>query len=244
MRRILTTLLILGIVAPAAASPPPIAVTTCGQVVPRRTVGYLTSDLDCSGPQTGAAAIAAVFVAQRGTLELRGYTISGLGIVCAEPATDSLGQPAFRKVGACTIDGGGGIVAGAAAHGIVAKKLTAHDITIRDSGQEGAWSWARVTFDNVVITGSGGFGARFDVGKVTVTNSTITGNGEYGIDTDRLVLTGSTVIDNGIGPNCGPPPLLRCADLHAYRLPQLIDSTCGTSVMTTHPETWGVCQSD
>src|SRR5882724_8565166 len=175
MRRILTTLIILGIVAPAAATPLPIAVTTCGQVVPRRTVGYLTSDLDCSGPQTGAATIAAVFVAQHGTLELRGYTISGLGIVCGEPATDSLGQPVFRKVGACTIDGGGGIVAGAAAHGISAKRLTAHDITIRDSGQEGAWSWKTVTFDNVVITGSGGFGARFDVGKATVTNSTITG---------------------------------------------------------------------
>src|SRR5262249_8335832 len=140
------------------------------------TVGYLIGDLDCTGPQTGAASIAAVFVAQRGTLELRGYTISGFGIVCGEPGTDSLGQPVFGKVGACTIDGGGGIVAGAATNGIFAKRLTAHDITIRDSGEEGVWSWARVTLDNVVVTGSGGFGARFDVGRATVTNSTITGN--------------------------------------------------------------------
>ena len=101
-----------------------------------------------------------------------------------------------------------------------------------------------VTLDNVTITGSEGFGARVDVKKAKVSNSTITGNAEYGIDADRLVLTASTVIDNGTGPNCDEAPHLRCADLHVYRLPRLIDSTCGTSIMTMQPITWGVCQSD
>lgn len=244
MRRILTTVVILGIVSPAAAAPLPVALTACGQAVPRRTVGYLVGDLDCTGPQTGAAAIAAVLVAKRGTLELRGYTIRGSGVACGEVVTDSLGQTALTNVGTCTIDGGGGVIAEAAAHGVSAKKLSARDITIRDSGAEGAWSMNGVTLDNVTITGSGGFGARIDVKKAKVSNSTITGNGEYGIDADKLLLTGSTVTGNGIGPNCGPPPLLQCADLHVYRLPRLIDSTCGTSVMTTQPETWGVCQFD
>ena len=108
--------------------------TACGQTVPRRTVGYLVGDLDCTGPQTGAASVAAVFVAKRGTLELRGYTISGLGIACGEPGTDTLGQHFLTRVGTCTIDGGGGVVADAASNGVVAKKLTARDVTIRDSG--------------------------------------------------------------------------------------------------------------
>lgn len=246
MRRILTTAILLGVVTSAAASPPPVAVTACGQAVPRRTVGYLTGDLDCTGPQSGAAALAAVFVAKRGTLELHGYTIHGslFGIACGEPATDSTGQTVLTNVDTCTINGGGGGVTDAEIDGITAKKLTARDLTIRNSGEEGAFALFKGVLNNVTITDNGGFGARLDyIAKIT--NSTITGNGEYGIDTGRLWLTGSTVTGNGIGPNCGPSPLLHCADLHVYRRPKLIQSTCGTSVMTTQATiSWGVCQLD
>lgn len=45
---LVATALLACCVAPAAAAPPPVEVTTCGQVIPRRAVGYLTADLDCS----------------------------------------------------------------------------------------------------------------------------------------------------------------------------------------------------
>ncbi len=61
----------------------------------------------------------------------------------------------------------------------------------------------------------------------------------------EVVVPAGRVVDRLARPNCGPSPILRCADLHVYRLPRVIDSTCGTSVMTTDTsKTWGVCQSD
>ena len=76
----LTTLLLAAIATSAAAVTPlpEVAVTSCGQIVPKRTLGYLTGDLDCSG-YTGDGpdlydAGAAVTLGYKSKLDLRGFT--------------------------------------------------------------------------------------------------------------------------------------------------------------------------
>jgi hypothetical protein len=52
MTRPLALLLVLSLallVPTAHAAPNTIEVTTCGQLIPKRTLGYLTADLDCTG---------------------------------------------------------------------------------------------------------------------------------------------------------------------------------------------------
>jgi hypothetical protein len=43
--------------AAIASAPPEVAVTTCGQIIPDGTLGYLTGNLDCTGFTDSAAPV-------------------------------------------------------------------------------------------------------------------------------------------------------------------------------------------
>ena len=242
-RQLLLAALILGCSSVAGAAPPaPVAITTCGQAVPPRGLGYLTADLDCTGFD---GAIGSVMVSRGATLELRGFTLTGglFGVVCGELVPRPDLPPALQMGRTCKVDGGGGTITGAEAHGVLIYRGQVSDVTITHSGQAGVASMNKMTLENVTITDSGTDGARSDRGAVVV-GTTITGSGEDGLHAALSAkVLGSTLTGNGISADCavGDP----CADLATIRRPKLgLGSVCGTSRQIFTPYSWHVCQLD
>jgi hypothetical protein len=224
----------------AQAAPETVEITTCGQAVPRRAIGFLTDHLDCTG-FTGAPG--AVMVSRSATLDLRGFTITGgrFNVLCGELRPDRFGVDRLHIDGKCKVVGGAGTVIGAEAHGVTANTMTVTNLSILGAGQEGISARRNATLSDVVIDGSTDTGARIDhVAKITA--SSITGSGESGISARKVILIDSTVTGSGLGPECDPPA--RCADLVTVKRPRLENSTCGTSRSPDFPFHWGVCSDD
>jgi hypothetical protein len=124
--------------------------------------GILVGDLDCSG----LASAPAVAVANHGSLDLNGFTITGglHGVQCA---------------GSCTVTGPGTIrdaeFTGIAAAGTV----TASAVSLLDNGNSGIYGKI-VILDNSTVSGSGRGGVTAEK-RAVVSNSNFTTAGEFGV---------------------------------------------------------------
>lgn len=213
------------LIATAEAAPPPVAVTACGQEVPRGTVGYLTGDLDCTGFTGGGIEGMAVVLHNKATLELRGFTLtaSKFGVGCYEPGDD----PGYYNVRRCRIAGGGGAIVNASenAIGAGAGKLQVADVTL--SGNNVVIFNARdVRLRNVTITGNGR--PLFAVDSAQLEGSNVTNN-SFGLGATRIKLVASTAIDN------------ESYDLYSSKRPVVKKgSACGVAV-GPGSTVWDVC---
>lgn len=218
----------------AVASPQVVPVTTCGQIVPRASIGSLAGNLDC----TSTDVTAAVVLNRGARLDLNGFTISGgtFGVLCGD-----LLASGGELLGKCRVVGAGGTIASSEAHGIIARNVVATNLAIQSAGQMGIYTTAKATLYDVTITGSGSSGVRCDRGAKIV-GSTITGNDEHGILSERrALLIDSTVTGNGVGQSCAS---MRCGDLYTARKPGLKNSTCEHSWRIPPVQSWGVCSLD
>ncbi len=234
--------------AHAARPLPEVAVTTCGQVVPPRTLGYLSSDLDCTGFEGGPANVgyfdngAAVYLGNNSKLDLRGFTLTGgyNGVLCNALTCGANGRPCSRN--RCEVFGGTIVANGNTSRGIGGFRPIVHDVTITGFNY-GIWSFTRLSLTNGTISDCLSLGV---AGKgLFISNSTITNNGAFGISANTtpgpaLHLSGSTVTGNGTAAFCGLNP---CADVFASRRPVVTSSTCDTSI--AYPSgNWDVCALD
>jgi len=218
------------------------AVTTCGQEF--RGHGYLTGDLTCSDDGY------AVEIEGSGSLDLRGFTITGgeYGIFCD---------------GSCKVFGGG-TVTGAKEDGIGANKTVKVDgITSSNNGFTGVKGGRAVIVSNAVLIGNGKSGVQGLVRvKLTDTTSqgnfygaaadsvlsarrvTVTGNLYGGLAAERISALDSSVVDNDAGAQCGV--MWSCADVFGSKKPRLDTVTCATSAKgeTLPAESWGVCSGE
>lgn len=170
-------------------------ITACGQLVGARDTGVLVADLTC--PDSAAA----VFVADRGTLDLAGHTLTGGGVQCLRSCTVRGGT--IRQVlpppGTVSVSGinvnttGGGRV-----------KFVGENLTVREC-HFGIYTQARrVRLTNVDASDNllSGIALFPNVRSVRGTNVTANGNGETGLtveDEATVKITGFTAIGNGWG---------------------------------------------
>jgi hypothetical protein len=203
-----------------------VEVNTCGQAF--SGAGFLSADLDCTG-FTGGPLGAAVMVGKRGTLDLRGFTLTGgdTGIACAEPCRK---DPSATCVVPCTIIGGGGVVTGAALYGIAGYKVSIANVTVSNVADRGI-SAQELRLTDSTVTGNGHAGVAAN--RVKILRSVITGNRGVGVVGSNLFYHGvmtirdSVVIDNNVGTDCGQ--LVPCCDLISSWKPRLKNTTCNTS---------------
>ena len=246
----LAILLGLATLAPSAQAAPPlpeVAVTTCGQVVPKKTLGYLTGNLDCTGFTGGPGNVlpgdegAAVYVDRKGKLDLRGFTITGgrNGVLC-NAIVCVASHPCSKHP--CEVFGGTLVGVGTTSRGIGGYRPIVHDVTITGFWI-GIYSYTKLQLSNATIQDSGAAGV---MGKgLFITNAIITNSGQFGIGANNtagavLHLTDSTVTGNGTESFCGAFP---CADLYAARQPRLRNSVCNTSLASPSGD-WDVCALD
>jgi len=231
----------------AAPPLPEVAVTTCGQIVPPKTLGYLTGDLDCTGftgrpPNVGQYEYgAAVYLDRKAKLDLRGFTLTGgyNGVLCNALTCDPKGRPCSKN--ACEVFGGTIVANGNTSRGVGGFQPIVHDVTITGFSN-GVYAYRKARVTRATISDSPMFGV---AGKsLVVTDCTITNNGSFGVSQNNTVgnlrLTGSTVTGNGTNPYCGLNP---CADVYAARPPRVTDTVCDTS-MAYPSGNWNICALD
>jgi len=226
----------------ASATLPSAPVTTCGQVIPKRTTGYLTADLDCTAFVGDEYAVE---VGEGSTLDLGGFTLSGgyVSVACLSPCPGGQGECWSR----CAIKNG--TVQGAEQSGITGDKITLDAVTVRDHGDRGINGGRRVRVSGSTITGNGLAGVLAT--RIIVDGSTITGNGRTGIATTprgRVRVENSTIIDNDTSPDCSSTSLA-CFDIGSGRRPQVRHSTCKRSFVSggavfSGCSGWCVCSED
>lgn len=217
----------------------PTLVTYCGQSYLGH--GVLAGNLDCSG--YGGPAL----VIERGTLDLRGFTITGglyYGIHC---------------LNSCWLRGPG-TIQGSGWDGVRADAwLVADGVVIRNNGLNGINARnpslaSRLIVRGSQINGNGYNGIEAD-SAVLLRRSRITGNGAHGVDVGvqfcdtagRALLFESVVAGNSQACPGGQV----CADISVCgrrnRPPRLRRSSCGTSYRRgsgVPGQDWNVCQRD
>jgi hypothetical protein len=248
-----TAVLCLILLAPAshAAPPPPldVEVTTCGQVIPDKTLGYLSADLDCTGFTGGPSNVdsvnagAAVYLGKKSRLDLRGFTITSghHGVMCDALVCGHIYTHHACSKGPCEVFNGT-LVSASGVNGIVGYRPVIHDLTITGF-YFGVIALDRLQLGNATVTDNATTGVAGK--KLTIAGTSITNNGIFGVDgwTDRghgVRLTDSTVSGNGTDAQCAS---ITCADLAGMRQPRLQNSTCDTS-LNLRGGTWGVCAGD
>jgi hypothetical protein len=197
---------------PARLAAEEIAVTACGQEIPRRTTGYLTGDLDCTG--TGGTNLAAVVLHDRASLDLRGFTLTAddHGVACLEPCAAD--PSAYCQTRGCRVLGG--TITGGSEQGVhaSARRVEIDDVSITGFQSAGIFNAGTLTLRNVTLAGNGVGLAGIGVAKLQGTTiagngaagstirlarvrfSDVTGNGA-GLSAERIVLIGSTALGNG-----------------------------------------------
>jgi hypothetical protein len=235
--------LVLLLATSASALPTVVTVTTCGQVVPKRAIGLLTAGLDCRGLPNDTA----IRVEKGGTLDLRGFPLSGgkIGVECVTPC--ALSGPDCFVPTKCTIKNG--TVQDSTGTGIAGGDLTIESVTVQDHDLRGIDGGRRVKITDSTITNNGGEGAVAD--NLIVRSSTISGNGKVGLAAVKAIVKQSTVVDNDASPTCTDPAAAPCYDIGSARHPSLRDTTCKRSFAftTLGPNkcldgSWCVCSED
>jgi hypothetical protein len=234
---LLSSLLVLA-TSGAAFAGNSVEVTSCGQVVPRKAVGFLTSDLDCTDFKGAAGA---VMLEDGADLELRGFQLSGgfFSVLCGTVLESD--PTIIDTLSNCEVVGDGGSIVGALNHGILGHRVKASGLTIRDCFEQGIEGSVIKVWD-VVVTGNAGDGLRSS-GRSSVRDSSVSTNATDGICAETIRLVRSTAIGNGYDLECVLDP---CADLRSPRRPRVKESNCGTSLGNPdeNGSDWGVCQLD
>lgn len=248
MLRSFAFVLALALLAPAvhAATPPDVEITTCGQVIPKKALGYLTADLDCSGYTGGPADVgshdhgAAVYMGKKSRLDLRGFTLTAgkHGVRCD---VQSCGRHRCSQ-GPCEVFNGT-IVASVPenSHGVSGQRPNVHDVTVR-----GFWfciqAFRRLTLSNSTIDDCTGVGV---IGKsLTITNTNVTDSGNAGVVSAYTSGAAPRLTDSSVTGSGGACTSVACADIVASREPRLVNSTCETSYKVGDLGSWGVCTLD
>jgi hypothetical protein len=236
----------------AQAASPMIEITTCGQQIPKRAIGYLSADLVCSTltPSIG------VHLARGAQLDLRGFTLSGgyVSVSCEPAGCES--PPCVSRRGRCEVYGG--TIEDAGHTAVAGGRAFIHELTISNSTTYAVLGHSRVDAVNVhLVSNPLGLQAR----KLSVTNSlleasqvnatrarltstTITGNPTFGAVGHALQLVDSHVVGNGTSFQCATEI---CADLFTTKRPRLdATSTCDVSrqIHIEPPTSWGICSLD
>lgn len=226
-------LLPLLLAGPAAAKS--VDVTTCGQVVPRATIGVLTGDLDCSSTIDES-----VHLSPGAKLRLSGFTLtaSRTGVLCApvgvcrifgpgtirRPTLDTSPAPDnYAVFSGSGVELRDGVTLENWQLGVFSGGVTVlKDVVISSCINGAIGSPARAigstfTGNRYALIGAGGTspGGKFSFGGVRVKNSTFSGN---------------------------------LVDLASYGRPTVRGTSCSTSWHLTRPSTpfsggddWGVC---
>jgi hypothetical protein len=234
-------------IAGLAAAGTSVAVTACGQRV--SDDGYLVGDLDCTADEVSGSP--AVTMAGNGSLDLRGFTITG-------------GTNAVQCEVRCQVFGGNigiGYLAGVSSLGratitdmsIVGRSpaVSASKIIAERSSFASNWNglWAAsgsVFMIDSAISDSAEYGVLADR-RATLRNSSVAGSALSGVYTNKAVVRDSTVTDSGTDPECNVTR--DCGDLHTFTKPRMRSSTCETSAvahgLVAPPYTdWDVCTLD
>lgn len=240
--------LALALLTPAAhaAGPlPEVAVTTCGQIVPKKTLGYLTGDLDCTGYDGGDPAIlydtdVPVTLGQKAKLDLRGFTLTGgrYTVECINIRADR------KRHGICEIFNG--TLTGATQAALLAENAYVHDLTSTGNGVGLYLLGKKVTVEDVVVTDNWADGMR--LGNAKLRNATVTNNAGNGLTGYKLKIVDSTITGSGTSDFCVSHPG-DCFDINAEKFkPKVENVVCGTSGGSSSlgppSGTWGVCSLD
>ena len=111
------------------------------------------------------------------------------------------------------------------------KTLVVNDVISHDNRGHGVYAGRTVTGTNVTVTGN--YNGVSSNRRVTLTYLSSTGNvGVSGVQAPRVKLTDSVVTGNN------------SIDILASTLPQLVNTTCGTSGAFLTATPWGVCTDD
>ncbi len=233
MRSFAVVVLLTALVVPSAyAADPVVEVTACGQIVPAKTRGILTADLDCTG-----SASAAVTLMKKATLDLQGFTLTGgsANVACYKRCD---GGGCVNQGSQCAIVNG--TITGATSNGILGDRVTITNLTITNTGR-GVDTARKIVATNVTVTQNRIDGLNGDLIKIS--NSTVTGNGIFGLS-GSVNATDSNITGNGISPECADT---RCADIASPRRPRLKNTTCDTTYASVDTSTtcagrhWCVC---
>jgi hypothetical protein len=255
LRALAVAALTLSVLAPAvhAAPPPEIEVTTCGQVIPKKALGYLTADLDCTGFVGGPTNAAlylqggAVYLERKSRLDLRGFTLTGglHGVLCDALLTHN-GHP--KNNGPCEVFNGTLVSSNPSdppqpPHGVAGAHPIVHDMTITGF-YWGIIARSQLELTNATVTDSLGGGVAGK--KLALVGTTVTNSGFIGVDSWSPAgygprLTDSTVTGNGTSALCSANP---CVDISSVKEPRLVNSSCGTSSRLGGSGSWGVCTND
>lgn len=246
---ILACLTIAAVAGTSFATPSAsVAVTSCGQVVPPKTTGYLTGDLDCTGFTGLPAGVdpfyqgAAVYLEYKSALDLRGFTLTGgtRGVVCQNLCGKERCPASKCEVFSGALAGGDDV-------GLAGEQLTIHDVTVTGF-TTGIYSYGKSKLTRIHVTDSAGNCVA--TGNTVILDSSITGCGEIGVvgngNRSGIRIKRSTVLTAATADFCSDNPG-SCPDIYNGRLPKLVNSTCNTSgaPVSLHPAgTWGVCALD
>lgn len=231
--------------AHAAGPLPEVAVTTCGQIVPKKTLGYLTGDLDCTGYDGGDPVLlydtdVPVTLGQKSKLDLRGFTLTG-----GRYTVSCINLPADRKRhGICEIFNG--TLTGATQASVLAENAYVHDVTSTGTGVGLYLLGKKVVVENVVVNDNFADGMR--LGNAKIRNATVTNNGDNGLTGYKLKIVDSTITGSGTSDHCVANPG-SCFDINAQKTrPKVENVVCGTSggsgTFGPPAGTWGVCSAD
>ncbi|MEO7437726.1 MAG: hypothetical protein ABI080_19770 [Candidatus Binatia bacterium] len=183
--------------------------TTCGQVVPRKALGYLTDDLDCTGFTGGPANInapdagAAVYLEKKSRLDLRGFTIKGGQHAVGCDALVCRNNPPCSK-GPCEVFNGTLEATAPYGRGISGQRPIIHDVTI-SSFWMGVVGFSRLLLSNATVENSASTGV---MGRgLSLSNVSVIASGQFGVDAYSdagavLRLTNSTVTGSGTAALC------------------------------------------
>jgi len=220
-------LLLSALVGSAAAQT---AITSCGQEVSGSA--FLMGDLSCPGLiGTPGFGNSAVVLTKRGTLDLRGFTISDSegGVFCTQ---------------GCTVING--TIRDTRSAGVVGENLTLRGVTLSNAGYDNGDGIVTIysyhaTLTDSTVSGSGRFGVFTN--RVKMLRSHVTGCGIFGVTAAKnLRLVDSSATGSGTASACGPTR--PCGDLASpQRAPRLKNSTCERSVRDVG-QSWGVCSLD
>lgn len=249
----------LALATSAVAAPPPVEVTTCGQVVPPGRQALLTTDLVCE-TTNGALGVA---LGRAAKLDMQGHTITGgvAAVACLPVQCDGT-WCGPTKSGRCEVSNG--TITGARYEGIAGAQVMARNVTFTDNFAYAVLAFYKADLIDCDIAGSPN--AVQAITRVRLTGTTVDGGyvvsdkkvelrsssvsnaeilGVYGRDV-RLIA--SSVTGNGTDPRCFVTAT--CGDIGSVRPPSLDGtSTCEHSLQLppNPPEpvpSWGVCTLD